>query len=92
MLQSITFQSSRTDVGIFYKELSGPDSYDESEDFAQGWEKGVMLSDHSSAYSDLVLLRDGTVGAFWEDELKDDGFDLIYRRLTVSEITGGAYR
>lgn len=92
MLQSITFQSSRTDVGIFYKELSGPDSYDESEDFAQGWEKGVMLSDHSSAYSDLVLLRDGTVGAFWEDELKDDGFDLIYRRLTVSDITGGAYR
>lgn len=92
MLQSITFRKTRTDVGIFFKELSGADSCDTSEDFAEGWEKGIMLSDHSSAYSDLVLLRDGTVGAFWEDELKDDGFDLIYRRLTVSEITGGAYR
>lgn len=92
MLQSITFRSHRSDVGIFYKELSGADSYDSSEDFAEGWEKGVMLSDHSSAYSDLVLLRDGTVGAFWEDRLVDDGFDLIFRRLTVSDITGGAYR
>lgn len=92
LLQSITFQRDRRDVGIFYKPLDGPDSYDSSEDFAEGWQKGVMLSDHSSAYSDLVLLKDGTVGAFWEDALKDDGFDLIYRRLTVSEITGGAYR
>ena len=91
-LQSITFQRSRTDVGIFFKELSGPDSYDESEDFAEGWQKGMRLSDHSSAYSDLVLLRDGTVGAFWEDGLREDGFDLIYRRLTVSDITGGLYR
>ena len=92
VLQSITFQSHRSDVGIFYKELSGADSYDSSEDFAEGWEKGVMLTDHTSAYSDLVLLRDGTVGAFWEDELKDDGYDLIFRRLTVSDITGGKYR
>ncbi len=89
MLQSITFRRERYDVGIFFKEM--PDRPLTAEDFKNGWRKGLQLEHGSSAYSCLLPLRDGSIAAFWESDLKDDGFDLLYRRLDASEITLGNY-
>ena len=87
ILQSITFQSDRRDVGIFYREWRG-----DEENLAEGWKKGIQLTEDTSAYSCLLPMPGGTVACFWENELEDNGYDLVFRRLTLAEITLGEYK
>lgn len=87
ILQSITFRSDRRDVGIFYREWQG-----DERSLEDGWQKGIQLTEDTSAYSCLMPMPGNTVACFWENEFKDNGFDLVFRRLTLAEITLGAYR
>ena len=87
ILQSITFQPDRRDVGIFYREWRG-----DEDNLAEGWKKGIQLTEDTSAYSCLMPMPGGTVACFWENELEDNGYDLVFRRLTLAEITLGEYK
>ena len=88
MLQSVPCGDGRRDVGIFYKELTS-DTYTTTL-FAQGWTKGLAVTDKESAYSTMTLQADGKIGFFYEEV--PNGYCMVYIPLSIEEITNGAYK
>lgn len=85
---------TRTHVSIYYKELSADanTSYSSS-NFSSGWTR-YQVSDQTSAYSSMIWQADGNIGFVWEDYLQTlvkDGYNIEYKNLPLSTITGGAY-
>lgn len=72
-LQSLPTGSSRTDVGIFYKELSETGDMNGVAGFATGWDGFRRISTTSSAYSSMDLQADGRVGFIYEETLTGFG-------------------
>ena len=91
MLQSLPFGEGRQDVGIYYKEIIPAGIYSPIA-FAAHWTRGLQVSNTSSAYSTMILQKDGRIGFFWEELLTDNGFNMAYQPLTIAEITNGLYR
>ena len=85
----------RTNVGIYYKVLDSPASFASPEAIAANWSGPYQVTDLKSAYSTMTLLTDGSIGFFYEEEThcttEGGGYSLIYRNLTIEEITGGKY-
>ena len=57
--------------------------------FAQGWTKGMRVSDRGSAYSTMTLQKDGRIGFLYEEE--PGGYCIVYAPLTIEKITLGAF-
>ena len=93
MLQSVPAGNGRRDVTIYYKEMQykadGTNLYTPIT-FAQGWTKGIQVSDRGSAYSTMTLQKDGRVGFLYEEE--PGGYCIVYAPLSIEDITQGAYR
>lgn len=92
MLQSVPAGNGRRDVTIYYKEMQykadGTNLYTPIT-FAQGWTKGIQVSDRGSAYSTMTLQKDGRVGFLYEEE--PGGYCIVYAPLSIEDITQGAY-
>ena len=95
LLQSVPLGPGRANVGIYYKALSSPASYATPEVIAADWSGPYQVTDLKSAYSTMTPLHDGTIGFFYEEEthcgVEGGGFTLVYRNLSIEEITGGKY-
>ena len=91
MLQSLPFGEGRKDVGIYYKEIL-PNGIYSPRAFAHQWTRGLQVSHTTSAYSTMIQQKDRRIAFFWEEEQKDNGYNMAYRPLTISEITGGKYK
>lgn len=93
LMQSIPqHPSSRVNVGINYKILdSGYDDFGTVAAIASDWDGAYQVSNTGSAYSSLTLLADGSLGFIYEESTYGRDYTEIYRRLTVDEITHGAY-
>lgn len=91
MLQSLPFGEGRLDVGIYYKEII-PNGIYSPRAFAAHWTRGLQVSHTTSAYSTMIQQKDRRIAFFWEEELYENGFDMLYRPLTIEEITQGKYR
>ena len=91
MLQSLPFGEGRLDVGIYYKEII-PNGIYSPRAFAAHWTRGLQVSHTTSAYSTMIQQKDRRIAFFWEEELYENGFDMLYRPLTIEEITLGKYR
>jgi sialidase-1 len=89
LLQTLPFSGSREDVGVFYAELPSELS---SKSIAGAFKKGMQLSEETGAYSDMAVLRDGTIAVLYENDFFDGGYDILYRRCSVSELTLGEYK
>ena len=92
MLQSVPTGNGRSEVSIFYKEMEyGADGVNEytPTTFAQGWTKGMQVSDCGSAYSTMTLQRDGRVAFLYEEE--PGWYNIVYAPLSIEAITGGVY-
>ena len=92
MLQSVPAGNGRSDVTIYYKEMQynadGTNLYTPTT-FAQGWTKGMRVSDRGSAYSTMTLQKDGRIGFLYEEE--PGGYCIVYAPLTIEKITLGAF-
>lgn len=92
MLQSVPTGDGRSHVSIFYKEMEyhadGNNKYTPTT-FAQGWEKGLQVSDRGSAYSTMTMQRNGRVAFLYEEE--PGGYCIVYAPLSVEQTTGGRY-
>lgn len=92
MLQSVPAGNGRRDVTIYYKEMQynadGTNLYTPTT-FAQGWTKGIRVSDRGSAYSTMTMQQDGRVGFLYEEE--PGGYCIVYAPLTIEDITLGAF-
>lgn len=68
-LQSLPTGSGRTNVGIFYKELTDLSDLNTVANFATDWNGFYQVSNTASAYSSMDLQADGRVGFIYEETL-----------------------
>lgn len=95
LLQSLPFGDGRTNVGIYYKELSSPEDFDTPENLAKAWDGTFQISDKPSSYSTMIQQADDAIGFLYEEDtysVNAGGFTIVYKRFTIDEITGGKYR
>ena len=72
-LQSLPTGSTRTNVGIFYKELYEYSDYSNVATFANGWDGYFEVSTTESAYSSMDLQADNKIGFIYEETLTKHG-------------------
>lgn len=88
LLQSAAASTNRENVSIYYKEL--PADYTSPSSYLDGWGK-YQVSTSTSCYSTMVLDKKGDV-AFLYEENANGGYDIVFKSLPLSTITGNAYR
>ena len=92
VLQSVPFGPGRANVGIYYKELGGPEDYGSAAEFARDWDGRYQVSYTGSAYSTLARQRDGRLGFLVEEETYGTCYTIVYYSLSLEEITGGLFK
>ena len=91
MLQSIPMGDARSNVTIWWKQLSFNTTYNyTTELFAKSWSQGLQVSNRGSAYSTMTLQADNRIGFFYEEE--PNNYCMVYVPLSLEEITNGVYR
>ena len=92
-LQSVPIGPGRTNVGIYAKELPEDISSITPEVFAADWNMKYQVTDTWSAYSTMMLRRNGKVAFYYEES--HDGmekvYDMIYTEIPLETITSGRY-
>ena len=92
-LQSVPFGPGRTNVGIYAKELPEDILSITPEVFAADWNMKYQVTDTWSAYSTMMLRRNGKVAFYYEES--HDGmekvYDMIYTEIPLETITSGRY-
>lgn len=68
-LQSLPTGSGRSNVGIFYKELTEVTDINSVSNFATGWDGFFEVTTKSSAYSSMDLQADNRIGFIYEETL-----------------------
>lgn len=92
LLQSVPFgPNDRSNVGINYKVLESSDDYKTPDKLARNWTGKFQVSDVTSAYSTMTLDKDGNIAFLYEENLYNSGYDIVYRKLTVEELTSSTY-
>ena len=72
-LQSLPTGGGRTNVGIFYKELTDVTDLNTVANFADDWNGFFQVSNTSSAYSSMDLQADDRIGFIYEETLTGFG-------------------
>lgn len=90
-LQSLPTVNGRANVKIFYKDLGETDTYENPTNFAKNWDGNYQVSTTSSSYSTWCLQDDNAIGMLYEENSYNNGFDIVYKHLTVETITSGEY-
>ena len=72
-LQSLPTGSSRTNVGIYYKELSEFSDMNTVNSFSVDWNGFFQISNTASAYSSMDLQADNKIGFIYEETLTSFG-------------------
>ena len=95
-LQSVPFgPTSRTNVGINYKELANANDFSSSANFAKEWDGTHMASYIGSAYSVMAWQKNNTLAFMYEEETfassSRGGYTQVYKNYTIEQITDGAY-
>ena len=93
LLQSVPMNSDgkRANVGINFKDLEHKESYSSPESIAADWDGKFEVTPNSSAYSTMAIDKDNDIAFFFEENSYNGGFDMIYRKLSIEEITNGKY-
>ncbi len=91
VLQSLPTKG-RTNVSIFYKDLTDPQTYATTQNLARNWDGCYQVSNTSSAYSTWTWQKDNTLGFLYEENGAHDGYDIVYKRLDIETVTSGKYR
>ncbi len=85
----------RRNVGFYFKDITSKYSYqkggvNDAATFANGWEKGMLVSTaQGSGYSTFTLQKDGRLAFLYEET--PGGYSMVYVPLTISQITNGKY-
>ena len=94
--QSVPFGSGRSNVGIYYKELSNHTAhYSTPSAFAQNWNGSHKASSLGSAYSTMVMQQNGIIGFLFEEETYcgtgGGGYTIVYKPYSVETLTDSVY-
>lgn len=94
LLQSVPFGSGRTNVGIYYKELSSLSNYRTPEAIAKDWTGRHQSSYISSAYSTMTWQKNNTIGFVYEEDTygtSGGGYTIVYKNYSIEQLTDSAY-
>ena len=91
ILQSVPLNPKRVDVGFFFKEIASAEDYYTAEALGKGWTKGLQVSDKDSCYSTMTLMDNGGIGFLYEESSQNGGYNILFRSLTLEEITSDRY-
>ena len=90
-LQSLPTGNQRSDVKIYWKDITEASSYASPMAFAAGWNQNpYQVSNTGSAYSTMTLQKDGRIGFYYEEE--PGWYSMVYVPLSISQITNGEYK
>ena len=93
LLQSVPFgPTARTNVGINYKMLEDYSDYSSSADIAKDWDGAYQVSYTTSGYSTMCLDKDNNIAFLMEESAKGAGYDIVYVKLSLEEITEGNFK
>ena len=94
-LQSLPRGSGRTNVSIFYKDLTETSTYNTPANFARDWDGYHTVSKIGSAYSTMTVQSDKSIGFIYEEETfcgtGGGGYTIAYKNYTIEDITEGRY-
>ena len=92
-LQSVPLGPKRANVGIYYKELPEDIASVTPESFAADWEQPYQVSDTTSAYSTMLLLKNGNIAFYYEENNSLGGwaYDMVYKEIPLSILTSDRY-
>lgn len=92
-LQSIPRDANRNYVGIFWKPLNNLADYRTTEQIAPNWgdDHFLQLSTTTSAYSTMCMDNKNDIAFFYEENDFNSGYDMVYKNVTISQLTNGAY-
>ena len=90
-LHSVPVGPQRRAVGIYYKEISADET---PETFAAEWSGPYAVTSELSAYSTMIQLKNGDIAFYYEesDGSNPYGYDMVYRIMSIEEVTAGEYR
>lgn len=91
ILQSVPLNPKRIDVGFFYKEVASAQDYATSKALGLGWVKALQVTDKDSCYSTMILMDNGRIAFLYEESSRNDGYDIVFKSLSLEEITQGKY-
>lgn len=93
-----TNRERRSHVSIYWKAFAGAAQMTAPSNWVGGWQRMEVTSGYS-AYSTMNLCGDGSIAFIYEDNSVHfrlgsqftEVYDIMFRNLTLDEITGGAY-
>ncbi|MCH5238901.1 MAG: exo-alpha-sialidase [Muribaculaceae bacterium] len=93
LLQSVpmNYNGLRANVSINYKVLETVDEYSTPEAIAKDWDGKYEVSPNSSAYSTMVLDRNGDIAFLFEENGYNGGYDIVFKRISIEDLTNGKY-
>jgi len=90
-LQSVPTGSSRSNVSIYYKELSELADLEDPATFAANWDGKLEVSTIGSAYSTMIMQGNDSIAFLYEEDTYGYDYTIVYKQLSLEGITGGAY-
>lgn len=96
LLQSTPTGGNRNNVSIYYKVLEHLTDYEDvktnfaSHYAANQWTQ-YQVSNTSSAYSTMTLGQNDNIAFLYEENSKGSGYDIVFKLLPLTTITGGRY-
>lgn len=91
LLQSVPLGPKRSNVAIFYKEIKNAADYANPQTIAKDWEGCFKVSNTDSGYSTMIQDRKGNILFLMEENFLVDHYDIVFDKLTISQITGNKY-
>lgn len=91
IMQSVPTGTTRANVSIFYKDLEKTTSYSTCANLAKDWTGYHQSSLTSSGYSTMCVQGNKHIAFFYEENGKNDGYDMVYKDYTVEDITDSLY-
>lgn len=84
-------EGKRANVGINYKELNSPEDYSTPQAIARDWDGHYEVTQKTSGYSTMVFDKDNDIAFFYEENANNGGYDMVYKKLSIEDITSGKY-
>lgn len=89
-LQSLPTGDGRTNVKIYWKDITEASSYASPKAFAENWnQQPYQVSSVGSAYSTMTVQKDGRIGFFYEEE--PGWYSMVYVPISIETITNNLY-
>lgn len=90
-LQSIPAGPQRSNVRIYYKELSSLADLSDPAAFITAWDGYYQVTAMNSAYSTMCVQANDSIAFFYEESTYGYDYTNVYKQYNLERITGGAY-